>query len=438
MPAIDKTFNFTKASLTQVILPPKGKSYYYYDTKVPGLILNVQPSGTKSFYLYKKLAGKAAKMYIGPYPNLSVENARKKAADLLGQIANGHNPQNEKSQSRQEQTLGELYIMYMERYSKVHKKSWKYDEREIPKFLSPWFKLKLSALKKADIQELHERIHRENGLVQANRILERIRAMYNKAIEWDWPGTNPTAGIKKYREKARDRFAQPRELQYLIASINEEENTIARDYFKILMLVGTRKTNLLMMRWEEIDWDLKLWRIPDSKNGDPILIPLIDRAITILRERKEQAASEWVFPSDNTNKHYADPKRAWLRIRQRAAIAIWRQEGQIPDDKLAALDIYKQDYRLLNRIFNDTLRDAEAEGRKLSTNIMDVRMHDLRRTLGSYQAITGSSLPIIGQSLGHKSLQSTQIYARLILDPVRESVERAADVMFGSSATVKE
>ena len=61
---------------------------------------------------------------------------------------------------------------------------------------------------------------------------------------------------------------------------------------------------------------------------------------------------------------------------------------------------------------------------------MDIRLHDIRRTLGSYQAINGASLPIIGKSLGHKSQQATQIYSRLHLDPVRESMERATESIF--------
>ena len=59
-----------------------------------------------------------------------------------------------------------------------------------------------------------------------------------------------------------------------------------------------------------------------------------------------------------------------------------------------------------------------------------VRIHDIRRTFGSYQALTGASLPVIGKSLGHKSMKSTQIYARLNLDPVRTSIEKATEAMF--------
>ncbi|NHX27617.1 tyrosine-type recombinase/integrase, partial [Escherichia coli] len=67
--------------------------------------------------------------------------------------------------------------------------------------------------------------------------------------------------------------------------------------------------------------------------------------------------------------------------------------------------------------------------------IEDIRIHDLRRTLGSYQAATGANGYIIGKSLGHKSQQSTAIYARLNLDPVRESVNKATDAMFGYMGT---
>ena len=63
----------------------------------------------------------------------------------------------------------------------------------------------------------------------------------------------------------------------------------------------------------------------------------------------------------------------------------------------------------------------------------NLRQHDLRRTLGSYQAAGGTSLGIIGKSLGHKSLAATAIYAQLDLDPVREAVLTATRTMIAAS-----
>lgn len=77
-----------------------------------------------------------------------------------------------------------------------------------------------------------------------------------------------------------------------------------------------------------------------------------------------------------------------------------------------------------------------AEAEKLDTaayDITDLRIHDLRRTLGSWQAKTGASLPIIGKSLNHKTQQATAIYARLDLDPVRQSFDIATQAMWNAA-----
>jgi len=124
------------------------------------------------------------------------------------------------------------------------------------------------------------------------------------------------------------------------------------------------------------------WLIPaaKAKSKEPIRVVLSPVALNILQTRKPASTSEWVFPGRGESGHLEEPKKAWKRILKRASIT-------------------------------------------------DLRLHDLRRTLGSWQAATGASLPIIGKSLGHSSLQATQIYARLDLDPVRASVNKATDAM---------
>ena len=69
----------------------------------------------------------------------------------------------------------------------------------------------------------------------------------------------------------------------------------------------------------------------------------------------------------------------------------------------------------------------------LPTGLMDIRIHDLRRTLGSWQAATGATTAMIGKSLGHKSQQATAVYEHLSIDPIRQSVERATEAMFNTA-----
>lgn len=423
--------NLTKAFINNVQLPDSGKRDYLYDTKESGLVLQVTSKGTKTFYLYKKINGKPERVRLGKYPDISVENARKLAQQNKGKIAEGKNPQNEKRAIRSELTFYELFEQYMNRYSKVHKKSWKYDEREVNKYLRHWFTRKISSIENHEVRKLHEKIYNQNGLYQANRILERLRAIFNKAIEWGWDGNNPTNGIKKYKEKSRDRFIKHNEIKYFFKALEAEENKTAKDFFKMLLFTGARKTNTLMMRWDEINFDFRAWKIPETKNGEPIIIPLIPEAIQLLEERKKLNPHNcpWVFKGSGKEGYYNDPKKAWIRTLERATVMLWKDIEELS----GIIDLAKNnlpEFYTEKMLFKQIHKEAEIKSIELPIGLMDLRIHDLRRTLGSYQAINGSSTLIIGKSLGHKSTQSTEIYSRLYQDPIRKSVEGAVSTMF--------
>ncbi|MEO7213320.1 MAG: tyrosine-type recombinase/integrase [Mucilaginibacter sp.] len=388
-----KTFNFTKPALLALQLPNTGKRVYYRDSREQGLILDVRPSGSKTFYLYKKIAGRPERLLIGSFPDTSIENARKAASVLKGQIASGKNPQEEKRGIRNEMTFQQLFDEYMTRYSKQHKETWQQDEQVIKNHFSHFLNKKISAISQNDVQRTHARIGVDSGHYAANNAVARLRAIFNRAIEWGWQGINPATKIKEFKEATRDRFMQPEELPRFVAALDQEDQTI-KDYTWLLLLTGSRKSKVTAMRWADIRWHQQEWHIPNTKNGDPIIIPLTPQVLQILQQRWQIALAEcsqsakkpkWVFPSNKSKTgHIACPAHSWKKL----------------------------------------LEKAEIE---------NFRMHDLRRTLGSYQAITGASLQIIGKSLGHRSPEATLIYARLHLDPVRAAVEKATNAMFSLS-----
>jgi integrase len=298
----------------------------------------------------------------------------------------GKDPQEDKRAIRSEMTFGDLFELYMERYSKRHKRSWKYDEREVNKFLPHWFKRRISDIKNEEIHKLHNSIADVNGIYQANRMLERIRAIYNKAIEWGWEGRNPTLGVKKFKEKSRDRFLLPEEVARFFKALAKEENLTAKDFILMALLTGARKSNILAMEWKDISFKTKIWRIPDTKNGEPHNVPLSPQALEILEKRQKiqeicGIKTTYVFQGEGKQGHLVDPKKPWKRLVKRAKLE-------------------------------------------------NLRLHDLRRTLGSWQALQGTSTAIIGKSLGHKSMQSTAVYERLTIEPVRDSVQRATEALF--------
>lgn len=396
-------FNFTQKKLEDLPLPEQGKRTSYRDEKKSGLVLVVYPTGRKVYQLYKKFQGRPVRVTLGTFPEMGVEEARREATIKDGELAKGTNPNVEKHKIRNEMTFKELFHDYMERYSKLQKKSWQYDEREVNKFLSHWFNRKINSIEKYEVVRLQERIFKENGLYQANRILERLRAIYNKAIEWGWEGQNPTNGIKKLKEKARDRFVQPNELPLLFKAVENEYNEVARDFVFVALLTGARKTNTLQMQWRDIDLVHARWRIPETKNGEPQTVHLSDTVLERLKERKLASnGSKWVFPSDSEAGYLADPKKAWTSIRQYATILLWEQSEHLKK----IIENTKEnlgEYYDVGTLFRTVEKKAEAQDLELPEGLTDLRLHDLRRTFGSYQAITGASMQVIGKTLGHKS-----------------------------------
>lgn len=191
--------------------------------------------------------------------------------------------------------------------------------------------------------------------------------------------------MQSLRLKQKSLQGTPDEMPAFWSALESEENETARDFLKMLLFTGARKTNTLMMRWEHIDFTEKVWRIPDTKNKAPHTVPLSPQAMEILEKRKKSKVAEWVFPGEGEAGHLIDPKKAWQRILRKSGMK-------------------------------------------------NIVMHDLRRTFGSWQtAVNGANLMVIGKSLGHKSPQSTQIYAHLYMAPVRHSINQATNAMIAAA-----
>ena len=377
-PASNK-LNFTKKAL-EALEPTADKQSYYYDTKTNGLALRVSPAGIKTFVLYRKVDSKPERITLGRFPDMTIEQARGQASEANSAIAKGENPADKQRTARAEMPLGELFTLYLERHAKVHKRSWQEDEAQFKRYLQPWAKRQLSAIKKPDVQTLHAKLGKEVGPYAANRLLALLHKLFNFATDCGWEKANPARGIKKFKEQSRDRFLQADELPRFFQALAEEPNDTARDYILLSLLTGARQANVLAMRWEDIHFERATWTMPTTKNGEAHTLPLVPEALTLLHTRQALTDSPWVLPGPGATGHLVEPKKAWARILERAGIK-------------------------------------------------DLRLHDLRRSLGSWQAATGANLSIIGKTLAHKNVSTTAIYARLSLDPVRASMEQATQAM---------
>ncbi len=433
--------NFTKSAIETLPLPSSGR-VEYHDTKLPGLQIRVTATGVKTFCVYKRVKGSGPeRITLGRFPDLTVEKARKDAAQVLASIASGANPAEAKRAHRGEMTFDDLFKEYIRRHAKIHKKTASEDEQRYTQYLEkPLGKKKLSAISRQVISSLHSAITAAGHPVVANRVLALVSSVFGRAVEWSITENNPAKGIRRNPEKSRDRFIQTNEMKSFFVALSEEPNTTIRDYLSLSLFAGARRANVLEMQWRNISFNDCVWRIPDTKNKTPQNIPLTADAMLILTERKKTTGkSEFVFPGDGETGHLMEPRKGWLRILDRAAVITLeeriRNAGKacLEVEQIRQLSIAKPAVALASMI-------KLTEKKKVSTanaRLEDLRIHDLRRTFGSFQAISGASSVIIGKSLNHKSQQTTAIYARLDLDPVRASIEKGTDLMLAAAGKRK-
>jgi len=383
-----KVFAFTMARVEAANCPPGKSRIYYRDERSTNLWLTVTSKGARSFNVYKKINGKPTRVLIGPFPEVSVDEARRQADKLVGEIRTGTDPRASRREMRNGVTLGELFGQFIEDWAKTRKKTWADDEAQFERYLTKWKSWTIGEIQQHHIATLHSKIGKEHGHYAANRLLALLHSLFVWAgKKRGFKGGNPASGVDRFPERKRERFLQPAELPKFFKAVEAEPNETIRDFVLISLYVGARRANVQAMAWEDLDLVNKVWTIPDTKSGKAVLVPLCSQALDILHRRQASQKSNpsaYVFPGWGKSGHLEEPKSAWAAILKRAGID-------------------------------------------------DLRLHDLRRTFGSFQAIGGSSLPIIGQSLGHSSTAATSIYARLHMDAVRSSIDAAVNAMHAAA-----
>jgi integrase len=385
---------FSKTSLLSLPLPSGGR-VTVFDADMPKLAVRVTPTGAKTFYVIRRHGGKVSWVKLGAFPEMTVEQARGQAAKVLAEYASGGDPAGARRAARGEPTFAEFFAEYGARHG-MKKKTWDDDVQRFARYLAkPLGGVRLSAITRAMVAGVLSGAARGGKSAGTVRNVRALAShMLNMAVDWGYLETNPAWGLKVEGKKvSRTRFLQPAELGPFFEAVAMEGGMMA-DFILLALLTGARRSNLCAMRREDVDLDAGEWHIPVTKNGEPQTVALCPEAAGILRRRLARGAGEgaaaagFVFPGRGRTGHLVEPKYAFMRVLARAGIPYGRG----------------------------------AEG--------GVTLHDLRRTLGSWQARTGASLPIIGKSLNHKSVQSTAVYARLDLGPVRQSVNTATAAMF--------
>jgi integrase len=382
-------------------LPIPREPTFYWDTELKGLGLKAYVSGKKTFFFQTRLNGRSRRFTIGPCGQWSPEQARQRALEMLLDTSKGIDPVAEKKPDAT-MTLRSLAERY-ERDAMGHKKK---STREIEtgmikRHILPLLgKRVVSELTKTDLQRFLHQIAdgktakvektRARGLAivkggkgAANRVMDLLASMLTYSIDLGVRADNPAKGVKKYKLKRHDRYLSESELAALGAALKHaEENGTSRfavAAIRFLLLSGCRRGEALSLEWAWLDFDHNIAKLPDSKTGQKVML-LGTGAIDLVKSLPRVVGSPLVFPSAAGGKTPISIQKAWDKIR-----------------KKAGLD--------------------------------NLRLHDLRHHFASAAVSSGQSLYIVGKLLGHSQSQTTQRYAHLAPDPVRQAADTISEAL---------
>lgn len=349
-----------------------------WDESIPGFGVRIYPSGKKAFILRYRAQGRKRLLTLGRFgADLTLEQARDKAKAHRVSVREGKDPLEERKKLSQGKNFKELWDKYIQDYAKAHKKTWATDEKRLKRHIPASWKGRMAAfITREDVSSLHAKIGADTPY-EANRLLALLHVMFDKARIWYFVPKdfeNPASDVKKYREKKRNRFVTKEELPALAKAIDGEESIYIRSALWLYLLTGLRKEELLRAKRKDIDWGRGMLRLPDTKSGDEQWATISSAALAILRAIPAQDKNPYFFPGRLKGQHLVNIDKAWRRVRKAAGVE-------------------------------------------------DLRLHDLRRSVGSWLTQTGVDLNVIRSALRHSNISTTLTYARLGDDPARAAME---------------
>ncbi len=322
---------------------------YVWDTKRAGLGVRVMATGAKSFVWYGKVHGKPRRVTIGSCSAISLDAARTRAQSIWAEVSAGLDPAEEKiKRAAAQYTVGQCLDDWLA-YAAGRKRTAREDAALVRLHIPARLRARaVRTITTSDIESLANAIAargdcRYSRQRTANKVLALLSSAFRRAEKHKLMDSNPVTGASRFPTVERDRFIRPDEMPQFWAALKAQPEPW-RSYFTLLLATGARRGAVAAMRWKDIDMTSAVWHLPasDSKTAKALTIALSPIALDALQSmRLMSAGHKFVFPSASQTGHIVEPRKPWLRLCRAAGIN-------------------------------------------------DLRMHDVRRTLGSWLTANGA------------------------------------------------
>jgi site-specific recombinase XerD len=360
------------------------------DDLVRGFAARTTAAGAKAFVLdyRRKTDGLKRRITIGGFPDWTTQAAREEAKRLKREIDGGADPVGQQRADREAPTVNDLCDRFVSDYLPRKRASTQADYQSMLRtHVRPGLgKRKVAALTYADVDGVHRTITKRSGPYRGNRVLALVSKLCSLAVQWHWRTDNPCKGIERNVEDARKRYLTGAELERLSKALAEHDDQDAADIFRLLLLTGARRGEVLAARRVDFDPQRGVWTKPGAttKRKSTHVVPLSPAALQIIAAR-ELTDSEFLFPGRNGVGHRVEVKANWRRVCKAAKIS-------------------------------------------------NLRVHDLRHSFASIAASSGVSLHAIGGLLGHTNPVTTARYSHLFDDHLREATTHVGAVITGGKS----
>ncbi len=391
---------FTKRAVER--LESKSSDYFVWDSSLEGFGVRIYPTGKRVFVFQYRIDGHTRRYKIGPFGSWTTELARKKAQALRHAVNEGTDPSADRQILSANITVSELCDIYLDEGCS-HKKAstiatdggrierhirpliGRYRVRTFTKRATERFMQDIIDGKTAgNIKTKSRGVARvRGGAGAAARTTGLLGGIFAFAVNRELRVDNPVHGVVRPKDQRRERFLSNAEFQRLGLVLNSPDklniNPTAISAIQLLLLTGCRKSEILKLKWSEVDREGGMLFLSDTKSGARRVF-LSDAALNVIARQKQISCNAYVFPASTRVGHFTALWKAWDRIRTAA-------------------------------------------------DIKDVHIHDLRHTFASVLAANGKSLFVIGQLLGHKDTRTTQIYAHLTDELQKEAVQGVGEIL---------